>query len=130
MLKYEFISKEWIVSPTARNVYRAAAVISLALIPVVVAIQRTYSARPFLKQLLFVSVVGAALNLVGMEFFLFRFDESHPLKQVFWFVVMIFIPIGPALYCLIVYSHSNAHRNILGSAHEGVHDAAQKRDWR
>jgi hypothetical protein len=31
MLKYEYINKEWIVSPTARRVYRASAVLSVAL---------------------------------------------------------------------------------------------------
>jgi hypothetical protein len=31
MLKYEYISKEWIVSPTAGRVYRASAVLSVAL---------------------------------------------------------------------------------------------------
>ena len=108
MLRYEYINKEWIVSRTARLVYRAAAVVSLALIPLVVAIQLSYPAPPILKKLLFLSVLGSALNLIGMEYFLFRFDDSHPLKQVISFVVMIFIPIGPALYCFIVYSRSEA----------------------
>ncbi len=31
MLKYEYINKEWIVSPTARRVYRASAALSVAL---------------------------------------------------------------------------------------------------
>jgi hypothetical protein len=41
-----------------------------------------------------------------MEFFVFRFDNSHPLKQVFWFLVMIIPAIGAALYCFLVYSRS------------------------
>jgi hypothetical protein len=31
MLKYEFLNKEWIVSPTARRVYRVSATLSVAL---------------------------------------------------------------------------------------------------
>jgi len=42
-----------------------------------------------------------------MEYFLFRFDDSGALKQVFWFCVMLFAPLGPALYCFLVYSRSD-----------------------
>lgn len=118
MRTYEYIKKEWLLSPTARLVYQAAAGVSLTLIPVLVAVQFTYSIRPFLKQLLFLAVLGTALNLVGMENFLFRFDDSRPLKQVFWFCVMIFAPIGPALYCFIVYSRSNAFKSGLADRHD------------
>ena len=31
MLKYEYINKQWIVSPTARRVYRISACLSIAL---------------------------------------------------------------------------------------------------
>lgn len=41
-----------------------------------------------------------------MEYFLFRFDDSPALKQILWFVVMLFVPLGPALYCFVVYSRS------------------------
>jgi hypothetical protein len=106
MNKYDLINKEWILSPTARLVYRTAAIASLMLVPVVMEIQRTYPVRPFLRQLLLLTVVGTALNLVGMEYFLFRFDESHAVKQILWFCVMLVPPFGPALYCLVVYSRS------------------------
>lgn len=118
MLRYEYINKGWIVSRSARLVYRTAAAASLALIPVVVAIQ-LYPTHSILKNLLFLSVLGTALNQIGMEYFLLRFDDSHPLKQVIWFVVMIFAPIGPALYCFIVYSRSNALRSSLAGVHDG-----------
>jgi len=45
-----------------------------------------------------------------MEIFLFRFDNSRPLKQVFWFVIMLFPLLGAALYCFVVYSRSNVFK--------------------
>jgi len=32
-----------------------------------------------------------------MEYFLFGFDKSLAIKKVFWFAVMMFPPLGPAL---------------------------------
>jgi hypothetical protein len=49
----------------------------------------------------------------GMEYFLFRFDESHPVKPILWFVVILFPLLGPALYCLVVYSRSKVLRDSL-----------------
>ena len=111
MLPYELINKEWIVSRTARTVYRAAAVLSLLLFPVlwlaIVDDGMLGPLRSILRPLLFVGVLGMALTGLGMEYFLFRFDDSHAVKQVFWFCVMILAPVGPALYCFLVYSRSD-----------------------
>ena len=107
MQPYDLISKEWIVSPTARLVYRTAAVVSLLIFIPVIAALLNEPVRHF-RPLLFVGVLGMAINQVGMEYFLFRFDNSHPLKQVFWFCAMIFAPIGAALFCFVVYSRSEA----------------------
>jgi len=111
MLSYEYINKEWIVSRAARRVYRLAAILSLELFLVMAAqlVGEVPSVlEPVLKPLLLAGILGAGITVVGMEFFLFRFDGSHPLKQIFWFCAMLFVPLGPALYCLIVYSHSKA----------------------
>jgi|SRR3974390_2391164 len=107
MQKYDYINKDWIVSPAARLVYRAAAVVSLSLYPLVV-IPFFYPFPPLLRPLLLLAILGAALNMIGMEYYLFRFDDSRAMTQMFWFCVMIFIPLGPALYCFMVYSRSNA----------------------
>jgi len=113
MLKYELINKEWIVSRTARIVYRTAAVASLgilvALVALILNLDRAMAEplRLMLKPLLFLGVLGMATTGLGMEYFLFRFDNSHALKQVFWFCVMLFAPLGPALYCFLVYSRSD-----------------------
>jgi len=53
----------------------------------------------------------AAITIVGMEFFLFRFDESRFLKQIFWFVAMLVPLLGASLYCFLVYSRSEVVRS-------------------
>jgi hypothetical protein len=114
MLSYEYINKEWIVSRAALRVYRVAAILSLVLFLIMAAeiVGEVPSVLgPVLKPLLLVGILGAGITVVGMQFFLFRFDDSHPLKQIFWFCAMFFVPLGPALYCLIVYSRSKALRN-------------------
>jgi hypothetical protein len=115
MLRYEYINREWIVSRSARRVYRTAAVASLSLYPIVIALMMGEIPRiltPALRPLLLASIVGSGITVVGMEFFLFRFDDSHALKQILWFGAMLFIPLGPALYCLLVYSRSKAFANL------------------
>ncbi len=108
MLRYELINKEWIVSRTARSVYRASAALSMLLFPVLwLAIEGDGTLGPFLRPLLFIGALGMALTGLAMEYFLFRFDNSGPLKQIFWFCIMIFAPIGPALYCFLVYSRAD-----------------------
>lgn len=111
MLKYDFINKEWIVSPTARRVYRASAALSVALFlgwwTILFAGGVPATIAPVVRLLLLAGVLGAGITFVGMEFFLFRFDESHPLKQIIWFLLMLVPLLGPALYCFIVYSRSN-----------------------
>jgi hypothetical protein len=66
--------------------------------------------------LLLQGVVGDATTMVAMEYFLFGFDKSSAIKKVFWFCVMMFPPLGPALYCLFVYSHSDVLENAVRSA--------------
>jgi|ERR1051325_3327847 hypothetical protein len=124
MLKYEYINKEWIVSPTARRVYRASATLSVALffgwwvILFVGEIPPTIA--PVIRLLLLAGVLGAGTTFVGMEFFLFRFDDSHPLKQVVWFLVMLFPLLGAALYCFVVYSRSNVVKSSNAEPSEGA----------
>jgi hypothetical protein len=67
---------------------------------------------PVLKPLLLASIIGAGITLIGMEFFLFRFDDSHAVNQVLWFGAMFIIPLGPALHCLLVYSRSKVFANL------------------
>lgn len=124
MQSYEYIKKEWIVSPTARRVYRMSASLSLALFFGLWAVLFeggiADTSAPIARLLLFVGALGAGITLVGMECFLFRFDDSHPLKQVVCFCVMLFPLLGAPLYCFLVYSRSNA----LKSSAEHVEGAS------
>jgi hypothetical protein len=104
--------KEWIVSPIARRVYRFSASISLALLLGFTAILiegRFPEIDPsFMRTLALIGAIGAGITLVGMAYFLFRFDDSNAYKQVFWFCVMLLMPLlGVPLYYFIVYSRSH-----------------------
>jgi hypothetical protein len=60
---------------------------------------------------LFAGVVGAGVAVGGMEFFLFRFNDSHPLHQMVWFLLMLVWLLGAALYWVMVYARSNASQS-------------------
>ena len=105
MRSFDYINKEWIVSPTARRVYRAAAIASFFLFSPAVAILLNEPVRS-VRGLVFIGVLGTALDQIGMEYYLFRFDDSAAWKQILWFGVMLIPPFGPALYCFFVYSRA------------------------
>jgi hypothetical protein len=110
MLRYYYINKEWIVSSTARRIYRIAAALSLGLFLGLLGMQLRGGSPidiPAAQLLLFVGVVGAATTVVAMEYFLFGFDRSPEWKKVCWFCIMLLPLIGPALYCFIVYSRAD-----------------------
>lgn len=111
MLRYYYINRGWIISATARWVYRLAATLSLALFFLLFDVQLNgtipNALLPVLKPVLFASVLGTATTQIAMEYFLFGFDDSSALKKLFWFCVMLLPPLGPALYCFLVYSRSN-----------------------
>ena len=117
MLRRYYINKEWILSATAQRVYRVAAVLSLTLfITMWMALSRgTIPANlfPLVRILLRLGVLGAAVTMVAMEYFLFGFDQSSEWKKVFWFCVLLFPPLGPPLYYFVVYSRSAALRSAL-----------------
>jgi len=109
------------VSLRARRVYRVSAALSIALFSAILFVGGIPLAiAPLVKLLLFAGVLGAAITLVGMEFFLFRFDDSHPLKQVVWFLLMLLPLLGAPLYCLLVYSRSNVLKSSYAERIEGA----------
>ncbi len=83
MLHFELINKEWINSRTARTVYRSAAIASVGILVAVVALilildrDITNPLRLMIRPLLFLEVLGIALTLAGMEYFLFRFSTTR-----------------------------------------------------
>ena len=119
-----YINKEWILSRTARRIYRVAASLSLALFFFILAVRFMggvpASLVPILKLPLFAGVLGAATTMVAMEYFLFGFDNSSVFKKILWFFVLLFPPLGPALYCFIVYSRSEVLMPTTGQRMEGA----------
>ena len=117
MIRFDLIKKEWIVSRTARRIYRASALVSVALFVGLVALGVNggflHTLAPIGRPLLFIGALGTGITVVGMEIFLFRMDDFHPVKQVFWFCVMVFPLVGAPLYCFVVYSRSPQVRKCL-----------------
>lgn len=114
MDKYEYIKKEWIVSAKARHVYRVSAWLSIAFFFLLVEFIREDGLLPTLfpiaRPLIFIGALAAGVTVVGMEIFLFRYDDSSALKQIIWFLIMVFPLLGPALYCFFVYCRSEQVR--------------------
>jgi hypothetical protein len=91
MLRYYYINKEWMVSTTARRVYRVAAIFSLALFVVLVAVAAAEvltggipaTLLAAVRLCLLAGVTGYAVTMVAMEYFLFSFDRSAAWKKLF-----------------------------------------------
>ncbi len=110
---HQYIKKEWIVSPAARRVFRASAGISLTLY-LSLGWGLVSGGIPLLRQFLFIGLLAMGVTAAGMEAFLFFFDDSPAWKQILWFLVMVFPPLGPALYCFVVYSRLTAIKAASG----------------
>ncbi|HEX3322633.1 MAG TPA: hypothetical protein VHR84_18150 [Terriglobales bacterium] len=109
MLWRYYINKEWMLSRQARMAYRTAAGLSVMLFVLIVYLSIgsvSEGAAPVVRAMMLAGILGAAITIVAMEYFWFGFDKSSALKKVFWFCVMLFPPLGPALYCFFVYSRS------------------------
>jgi hypothetical protein len=126
MLRNYYINKEWIVSSLARSVYRGAAIFSFGLFLAIVAVRShaiPEAVLPILKLPILAGVVGAAVTMVGMEYFLFGFDTSSSMKKVFWFCLMLFPLLGPPLYCFVVYSRSDVLKACAGHEFTSGHSS-------
>ena len=112
MLRNYYINKRWIVSATARRVYRAAACLSLMLFAIMILANLGFGISqnilPFMRFLVLLGIFGTAMTLVAMEYYLFSFDKSSVWKKLFWFFVLLWPPIGPPIYCLVSYSRATA----------------------
>ncbi len=124
MTAHYYISKSWILSTAARRVYRVAAVFSIGLFvflmlhrlqPNLLA-PRSSTAEVIIRWILFLTVLGAATTLVAMEYFLFTYDESPAWKMVLWFLAMVILGLGAALYCFFVYSRSQHFQNVASAS--------------
>jgi hypothetical protein len=118
MWRNYYINKDWMVSQTARRVYRVTAALSLALFFFIIAVRLEGGIPrhlvPILKLPLFAGVLGTAITTVGMEYFFFGFDNSSAMRKGFWFCAMLLPPLGPSLYCFMVYSRSDVFKSTIG----------------
>lgn len=112
-----YVSKEWIVSFTARRVYRIASIFSVGFIAVILTFVFAEDAlheSPILALLfrpaLFTCLTGAVLTSAAMEYFYFGYDDLSRWNRVFWFFVLCLFPVGAPLYCYKVYSRSKYFR--------------------
>jgi hypothetical protein len=117
MFRNYYINRQWILSSTARRIYRSAAGLSLTLF--FFWVRALFGGGvpnvdvPLVKLALFAGVLGAATTMVAMEYFWFDFDNSPGVKKVLWFCVLLLPPLGPALYCFLVYSRSDVLKAAL-----------------
>jgi len=111
MLRYYYINKEWILSATARRIYRISASLSIMLFLIEWAVRMHVpigpGMLPIVRPLVFAGVFGAAITLIAMEYFFFGFDKTPVWKKALWFLVLLAPPLGPPLYCFVVYSRSS-----------------------
>jgi hypothetical protein len=125
MLRNYYINREWLVSPTARRVYRMSATFTLLLLVTLLSLGAIYSQDtsgyipggilPLLRLVILLGVVGTAITFVGMEYFLFTFDSSSALTKTFWFCAMLVPMLGPPLYCFFIYLRTEPVREEIGS---------------
>lgn len=110
MLRDYFINQEWILSTTARRIYRASSALTLLLLMTLIVIDLIGHIPdglfPLVKLLLLLGVAGTAITLVAMEYFLFAFDTSPVFTKVFWLCAMLLPLLGPRLYCFFIYSRA------------------------
>jgi hypothetical protein len=124
MLRNYYINKAFMVSNTARRIYRLATFASLGMCVMLVVLKIAggvpQGSLTVVKVLLFAGAMGTALAFVAMEYSLFGFDKSSAIKKAFWFCAMIKVPIlGPALYCFLVYSRSEVVKGALPRMNNG-----------
>ncbi len=128
MLKYDYIPRTLLISRTARRVYRTTAVFSWVLAGIILFDSflpnspDTSWMVPMMRLLVLLGILGAGITLVAMEFFFFALsDSSSMLANLFWFVVLALVPVGPSIYCFAVYSRSKYFRegnrdHVVGTA--------------
>lgn len=114
---YSYIKKTWLTSTAARRLWCNCARVSLLLVvwPFLYAFMGdwlyNHHGGSLLNLLLLVSVLAAVATSTAMEYYLFTLDDSSAVAQIFWFIVLLLPPIGPAIYCLAFYSRSKYFKN-------------------
>jgi hypothetical protein len=97
-----------LISPRARMVYKFAAIGTKLLLLTVAALMIFAVDVPVPIEVLigavfFFGAFSVATLVLGMEYYWFKFDESGGWKKTFWFLALIFIPVGSIIYFYAVY---------------------------
>jgi hypothetical protein len=111
------IGRGWLFSRMARRIYLGCAVLALALVATLIAVNLAMPmagaaslnapARLVVKVLLLPEILGTALLWIAMWYYWFSFDQSHYLKKFVFFLLLFFIaPFGTLLYYLVIYRRS------------------------
>jgi hypothetical protein len=118
MYQTYIVSDSWLISPMAKKVYLAAAVLTIFFFGLITTIAfaaglagGTLAQSPMLasalKTVLFLSIVGAALLWMGMWYFWYRFHPGSDMSKTLWAaLLLVFGPIGALFYFLFVYLRS------------------------
>ncbi len=118
MYQTYIVSDSWLISPTAKKMYVAGAVLTIIFLGLLTTIVfatalagGTLAESPVLasalKTLLFMSILGAALLWMGMWYFWYRFHKGSDMNKALWAaLILVSGPIGALLYFLIVYLRS------------------------
>ena len=113
MLKLR-LPQSWLLSPTARGLYSAFAVLSLAFW-IFVWIMKGVVGPHFVTESTLIAVALRTIVIVGavttitlwaaMWYFWRHFDHSGSWRKGAWSLILL-LPIGPAIYCFVVYRRS------------------------
>jgi hypothetical protein len=120
------ISRNWIVSRIAVRTYFICALTALSLFGVIIAsrlalgsagfgsFESSSTAALFVRCLVWPGILGTAMLCIAMWYFWFNFDDSGVLRRTVWFILLyLAIPIGPAFYYFFVYRRHSAVKACL-----------------
>lgn len=121
MLCRLYVSREWIVSSTARRVYLIASIGTLALLGSLIAIavavavtgqslaEVNLATIAILYSILLIGVAGAATLRVAMFYYWYGFDHSGSGARCLWLLAMfLFGPVTALLYHFVIYRRRTA----------------------
>jgi hypothetical protein len=107
-----FISKEWIVSATARRIYLGATILNITLFFILFSVPADMSAalNIILGLLLFICAMGTATTYIAMLFHFVLFNKYSISKSILCALTLFLYPIGPPVYFFVVYWRSPEFR--------------------
>jgi hypothetical protein len=112
------IKDSWLISPAAKRIYVASALLSVGYFGLLIAIElgaaladKTLRHSPlvllFLKLLLLPCVLGMAVMHVGMNYFWLRCHPNERTSKVPWLAILLGLgPVGSLLYFIFFYLRS------------------------